>query len=159
MTFVVPGITEVLMNKITLWISIRAIDWTVERAIIASNEALIRVTYLTLYEDTMPIARDLDILINNKKVLQCNRKRRTDLDLACPMRGGGTQSCPVFRGSLPTSPVQGYPLSCPGWATGLIGVPSLDIGLTGVLAYSNYLWEGPLTRGWEGTWDQRPCTP
>ena len=37
MTFVVPSSIEVLMNKITLWISIRANDWTAKRAIIASN--------------------------------------------------------------------------------------------------------------------------
>ena len=41
MNFVVPYIVEVLMNKITLWINIRAKDWTTERAIIASNEAFL----------------------------------------------------------------------------------------------------------------------
>ena len=38
MTFVVPSIVELLMNRIALWISIHANDWTAERAIIASNE-------------------------------------------------------------------------------------------------------------------------
>ena len=38
MTFVVPFIVEVLMNKIALWISIRANDWSAERAIIATDE-------------------------------------------------------------------------------------------------------------------------
>ena len=41
MTFVVPSIVEVLMNKIALLISIRANDWTAERAITASDDALI----------------------------------------------------------------------------------------------------------------------
>ena len=40
MTFVVPDIVEVLMKKLALWISIRANDWTAERAIIASNDNL-----------------------------------------------------------------------------------------------------------------------
>ena len=37
MTFVLPSIVEVLMNKIALWITVRANDWTAERAFIASN--------------------------------------------------------------------------------------------------------------------------
>ena len=37
MTCVVPSIVEVLMNKITFWISVRADGRTAERAIIASN--------------------------------------------------------------------------------------------------------------------------
>ena len=38
MTFVVPSIVEVLMNKVAFWISIRANDCIAERAIIASND-------------------------------------------------------------------------------------------------------------------------
>ena len=37
MTFVVPNIVEVFMSKIALWISIRANDWTAERAIIPGS--------------------------------------------------------------------------------------------------------------------------
>ena len=37
MTFVLPSIAEVLMNKVALRIIVRADDWTAERAIIASN--------------------------------------------------------------------------------------------------------------------------
>ena len=36
MTFIIPSIVEILMDKITLWISIRANDGRVERVIIAS---------------------------------------------------------------------------------------------------------------------------
>ena len=42
MTFVVPSIVEELMNKIALSISVSADDWTAERAIIASNEQILR---------------------------------------------------------------------------------------------------------------------
>ena len=45
MAFVVPSIVEVLINKIALLISIPANDWTAERAIFASDDALI----LTLF--------------------------------------------------------------------------------------------------------------
>ena len=38
MASVVPCIVEVLMNKITLWISNRGNDWRAESAMIASNE-------------------------------------------------------------------------------------------------------------------------
>ena len=38
MTFVVPSIVEVLMNKIALWISISVNDWTAESEIISNNE-------------------------------------------------------------------------------------------------------------------------
>ena len=37
MTFVVPSIVDLLMDKIALWIRIRASDWTVKRAIIAND--------------------------------------------------------------------------------------------------------------------------
>ena len=50
MTFVVPSIVEVSMNKLPLWINIRANDWTAERAIIANNAAqkLISLLYNSL---------------------------------------------------------------------------------------------------------------
>ena len=38
MTFVVSSISEVFMNKIALWISIRANDLPADRAIIDSND-------------------------------------------------------------------------------------------------------------------------
>ena len=38
MTYLVPTIVEVLMNKIALWISTCGNDWTAESAMIASNE-------------------------------------------------------------------------------------------------------------------------
>ena len=38
MFFTVPSTIEVFMDKIALWISIRANDWTAERVIITSNE-------------------------------------------------------------------------------------------------------------------------
>ena len=38
MTFLVPNILEVLIDKIALWISIRGNDWTAESAITSSNE-------------------------------------------------------------------------------------------------------------------------
>ena len=41
MTFIVPSVVEVLMNKIALWISIRANDWTVGSAIISSNKKVL----------------------------------------------------------------------------------------------------------------------
>ena len=44
MIFVILSIVEVLMNKVALWISVRADDWTTELAIIASNE--MRLHYL-----------------------------------------------------------------------------------------------------------------
>ena len=37
MIFVLPSIVETLMNKIALCITVRADDWTAERAIITSN--------------------------------------------------------------------------------------------------------------------------
>ena len=37
MTFVLPNIVEVLMSKISLWINIRANDWTAKSAIISSD--------------------------------------------------------------------------------------------------------------------------
>ena len=37
MTVAVPSIAEVSMDKRALWISVRANDWTSERAIIAGN--------------------------------------------------------------------------------------------------------------------------
>ena len=46
MTFVVPSIVEVLMNKTALWISIRANDSIAERAIIASDVVGLKLLYL-----------------------------------------------------------------------------------------------------------------
>ena len=41
MTIVVPSIVQVLMNKITLRISIHANDWTAKSAIISGNTSFI----------------------------------------------------------------------------------------------------------------------
>ena len=59
MTFVVPSIVKVLMNKIASWISIRANDWTVGRAIIASNECHINSNLQFVYMKSKRNQRNL----------------------------------------------------------------------------------------------------
>ena len=45
MTFVVPSIVQVIMNKMALCISILANDWTVEREVIACNVLAVIMKY------------------------------------------------------------------------------------------------------------------